>query len=79
MTRADAYAEGFSDGWRWAEHDLATHAGEWWRGESLEAAASSLTAQTRAFFLGAERGYRECHRRYEGGTHTRSMFELMPL
>ena len=77
MTRADDYAEGYSSGWLWAEADIRDGSGSWWEAEVRADAREG--GVMRAFWLGAARGYRECFRRYDAGTHTRSMFELSRL
>lgn len=86
MTRAEVYAQGFNEGWRWAEADLAAHDGShnYWSlrlredasGQHL--AGSERAATWRAENLGRARGYRSAVAAFERGRLAREMFELAP-
>lgn len=77
MTRAEAYAQGFAEGCRWAEQDIRDGLGD--SSYALrDNARTTCNAGTRAYSLGAARGYRDTFARYEAGTLTREMFDLAP-
>ena len=74
MNRAEAYAEGYADGVRWAEGDIRDHvrvdpeymledAGDLWK----------------ATALGHRRGYRDTWARWDDGRLTWQMLEHAPV
>ena len=59
MTRADSYAQGFSEGARWGEHD-DTFARAMFSETIADARerAATMSENLRAYWLGVLRGYR---------------------
>ena len=76
MTRSDEYAHGFSEGWRWAEADLRDHQGPNWEPVLREDAKTAFSDESRAFYLGALRGYRSAFAAFKRGRLAREMFEM---
>ena len=73
MTRAEAYAEGFHEGRRWAEEDIRAQNGR----ENPLWPYGGMSGD--AYRLGAARGYRDTWARWDAGTLTASMLEHAPL
>ena len=79
MTREDAYAEGFSDGWRWAEADLRDGAGAWWELDLRAQLDAATGERARAETLGNLRGYRGAFAAFERGALAREAFDAAPI
>lgn len=85
MTRAEAYAEGWHEGRRWAERDLGEGLGLQYDMEQALTDDARRAAEIRhtdsefpnygAHLLGRARGYRDTVARFKTGTLTPEMFE----
>lgn len=84
MTREEAYAEGWADGVRWAERDIADHANdedtirwnstqEWKRRKDPRYVTAACVA------VGQARAYRDTWARWDAGALTWEMLDQAPV
>lgn len=84
MTRAESYDDGWHQGRRWAEHDLANSGPvggmmEELRVMSSESYGTYASDAGRAHYLGIARGYRQAVADFESGRTSRETFDQAPL
>lgn len=81
MTRSEAYANGWHGGRRYAEEDFQTWGScqTGWGEAFRDAARVTMSEESRAWNLGAARGYRDTVARIESGELTWQMFDQPPL